>query len=177
MVDAVQFGLSAGHPCVHTNPHQLWIWLLAGTAVPRDGVSLTATGLALALTTFSIYCLRSVLHGIHAWLVSCTGETYAFDPACFDKPSAMCKASKLCPASMSLAVVTGISGWVFKSLFGWMDIPDSLCEVVLSFCLLVAVHTALRELAVFAADMLDVPEQPKPAANKVADSDGPDGTR
>ena len=46
----------------------------AGTAVPRDGVSLTATGLALALMIFSIYCIRSMLHGIHTWLVSCTGS-------------------------------------------------------------------------------------------------------
>lgn len=46
----------------------------AGTAVPRDGVSLTATGLALALMIFSIYCIRSMLHGIHACLVSCTGN-------------------------------------------------------------------------------------------------------
>ena len=47
----------------------------AGTAVPRDGVSLTATGLALALMVISIYILRGTLHGIHAWLVSCTGNT------------------------------------------------------------------------------------------------------
>ncbi len=59
-----------------------------------------------------------------------------------------------------------------------MDVPDSLCEVFLSFCLLVVTHTALRHLAAFASDFLEVPEQPKTApTNTVADSDGPDGTR
>jgi len=59
-----------------------------------------------------------------------------------------------------------------------MDVPDSLCEVFLSFCLLVVTHTALRHLAAFASDFLEVPEQPKKAStNSVADSDGPDGTR
>lgn len=59
-----------------------------------------------------------------------------------------------------------------------MDIPDSLCEVVLSFCLLVVTHTALKQLALFASDFLEVPEQPKKAsATTVTDSDGPDGTR
>lgn len=59
-----------------------------------------------------------------------------------------------------------------------MDVPDSLCEVFLSFCLLVVTHTALRHLAAFASDFLEVPEQPKKApTNIVADSDGPDGTR
>ncbi len=59
-----------------------------------------------------------------------------------------------------------------------MDVPDSLCEVFLSFCLLVVTHTALRHLAAFASDFLEVPEQPKKAStNAVADSDGPDGTR
>ena len=61
-----------------------------------------------------------------------------------------------------------------------MDVPDSLCEVVLSFCLLVVTHTALKQLAVFTSDFLEVPEQPKRAsvkANTVTDSDGPDGTR
>ena len=60
-----------------------------------------------------------------------------------------------------------------------MDVPDSLCEVVLSFCLLVAVHTALKQLVDFASDMLDVPDQPKASgsAGSAADDDGPDGTR
>ena len=73
----------------------------------------------------------------------------------------------------------GVSGWVFNSLFGWMDVPDSLCEVVLSFCLLVAVHTALKQLVDFASDMLDVPDQPKVSRgpDQAADDDGPDGTR
>ena len=77
-----------------------------------------------------------------------------------------------------LTSTAGISGWVFKTLFGWMDVPDSLCEVVLSFCLLVVTHTALRHLAVFASDFLDLPEQPKKTpTTSVADVDGPDGTR
>lgn len=58
-----------------------------------------------------------------------------------------------------------------------MDIPDSLCEVVLSFWLLVATHTALGHLAAFASDALSVPEQPGSTAKAVSDSDGPDGTR
>ena len=45
----------------------------AGANVPRDGVSLTATGLALALMVITIYILRSTLHAIHAWMISCTG--------------------------------------------------------------------------------------------------------
>lgn len=79
---------------------------------------------------------------------------------------------------ITLTSNAGISGWTFKTLFGWMDVPDSLCEVFLSFCLLVVTHTALRHLAAFASDFLEVPEQPKKApTNTVADSDGPDGTR
>ena len=74
-------------------------------------------------------------------------------------------------------VFAGFSGWVFNLLFGWMDIPDSLCEVVLSFCLLVVTHTALRHLAAFASDILGVPAQSNAAANQVADRDDPDGTR
>lgn len=62
-------------------------------------------------------------------------------------------------------------------MFGWMDIPDSLCEVVLSFWLLVATHTALAHLTTFAAELLPNPSQPKASAEKVSDSDGPDGTR
>ena len=41
--------------------------------MPRDGVSLTATGLALALMVITIYILRSTLHAIHTWMISCTG--------------------------------------------------------------------------------------------------------
>ena len=73
--------------------------------------------------------------------------------------------------------VSGISGWLFKTTLGWIDMPDSLCEVVLSFWLLVATHTALGRLAAFASDALSSPDQPKVSSAKVADSDGPDGTR
>ena len=60
-----------------------------------------------------------------------------------------------------------------------MDIPDSLCEVVLSFCLLVVTHTGLRQLVSILADELDLPEPPKAerGPDRVADDDGPDGTR
>lgn len=84
-----------------------------------------------------------------------------------------------CVASPASAMNAGISGWVFKNLFGWMDIPDSLCEVVLSFCLLVVTHTGLRQLVSILADELDLPEPPKAerGPDRVADDDGPDGTR
>lgn len=58
-----------------------------------------------------------------------------------------------------------------------MDMPDSLCEVVLSFWLLVATHTALGRLAAFASEMLSSSHHPSTTTAKVADSDGPDGTR
>lgn len=74
-------------------------------------------------------------------------------------------------------LVAGISGWLFKTTIGWMDMPDSLCEVVLSFWLLVATHTALGRLATFASEVLSSPHQPSATTAKVADSDGPDGTR
>lgn len=74
-------------------------------------------------------------------------------------------------------IVAGITGWFFRTTIGWMDIPDSLCEVVLSFWLLVATHTALGHLAAFASDILSSPDQTNVSAAKVSDSDGPDGTR
>lgn len=58
-----------------------------------------------------------------------------------------------------------------------MDMPDSLCEVVLSFWLLVATHTALGRLAAFASEALSSPNQLNASSAKVKDSDGPDGTR
>ena len=74
-------------------------------------------------------------------------------------------------------LAAGISGWIFRTALGWMDIPDSLCEVVLSFWLLVATHTALGHLATFASDALSSPDQPTASTAKVSDSDAPDGTR
>ena len=71
----------------------------------------------------------------------------------------------------------GISGWIFRTTLGWVDIPDSLCEVALSFWLLVATHTALGHLAAFASDALSSPDQPTASTAKVSDSDAPDGTR
>lgn len=47
--------------------------LYAGTRVPQDGVSMTATCLAAALMVFTLYLLRSIAHGVHAWLTSCRG--------------------------------------------------------------------------------------------------------
>lgn len=42
--------------------------------------------MALTLMVFSIFCLRGILHGTHAWLVSFTGDyawvTRAFKPRC-----------------------------------------------------------------------------------------------
>ena len=74
-------------------------------------------------------------------------------------------------------LAAGISGWMFRTCIGWMDIPDSLCEVVLSFWLLVATHTALGHLATFASDALSSPDQATASTAKVSDSDAPDGTR
>ena len=74
-------------------------------------------------------------------------------------------------------LLEGVSGWIFKTAFGWIDIPDSFVAVVLSFWLIVAVRTALGYLAVFASDLVPSPSQPKGSAERVSDSDGPDGTR
>ena len=138
---------------------------------------------------FSIFCLRGILHGVHAWLVSFTGDSLSVFPNfhCLliqewpflyeqngQASVLICVTLLLMPLDI---VAAGISGWVFRTTTGWMDIPDSLCEVVISFWLLVATHTALGHLATFASDVLSSPDQPTASAAKVADSDAPDGTR
>lgn len=62
-------------------------------------------------------------------------------------------------------------------MLGWADIPDSFCEVALSFVLLVVTHTALRTLAGLITEQLRDSGQLKPAVEKAVDTDGPDGTR
>lgn len=71
----------------------------------------------------------------------------------------------------------GIFGSFFRLLLGWADIPDSFCEVALSFVLLVVTHTALRALASLATEQLQDSGQLEPAVGKAVDRDGPDGTR
>ena len=71
----------------------------------------------------------------------------------------------------------GIFGSFFRLLLGWADIPDSFCEVALSFVLLVVTHSSLRVLAGLAAEQLRDSGQLAPAVEKAVDSDGPDGTR
>lgn len=46
----------------------------SGTQIPKDGVSMTATCLAAGLMIIAIYLLRSVTHGVHAWLVGRRGK-------------------------------------------------------------------------------------------------------
>lgn len=66
-------GCSTVMPSLHPSSDALTP-VYAGSPPPRDGVSLTATGMALTLMVFSIFCLRGILHGLHAWLVSFTGD-------------------------------------------------------------------------------------------------------
>lgn len=71
----------------------------------------------------------------------------------------------------------GVFGSIFRLLLGWADMPDSFCEVVISFALLVVTHSVLRALASIITQQLKDAGQLSPPAEKAVDSDGPDGTR
>lgn len=60
----------------------------AGTQVPKDGVSMTATCMAAVLMIFTLYLLRSIAHGVHAWLTSCRGR---LQQGTLEIMSALCK--------------------------------------------------------------------------------------
>lgn len=105
-------------------PHDMYSSVYAGTPPPRDGVSLTATGMALTLMVFSIFCLRAVLHGVHAWLVSFTGDSTVFPiilNCLLNQQWSSNSSSLLTPASthfciLAQAYLAGCSG---RPLAGW----------------------------------------------------------
>ena len=150
---------------------------------------MTATCLAAALMIFTLYLLRSIAHGVHAWLTTCRGGLSSAIALCLlpsnHKHKSCSNACTFLPAldctSTHLAALcscyAGIFGSFFRLMLGWADIPDSFCEVALSFVLLIVTHTALRALAGLITEQLRDSGQLEPAVEKAVDTDGPDGTR
>lgn len=104
-------------------PHDMYSFVYAGTPPPRDGVSLTATGMALTLMVFSIFCLRAVLHGVHAWLVSFTGDlqcspssSTVFSFSNDEATAPVCRSLLTCLCILVQASLAGCSG---RPLAGW----------------------------------------------------------
>ena len=126
----------------------------AGTPPPRDGVSLTATGMALTLMVFSIFCLRGILHGIHAWLVSFTGNSQSVFPICSFRNGQgsvlICLTTFWLQASLAGFSELPLAGWIYltacvrwSSASGcwwpliqpwatWLPLPLMSCQVQIS---------------------------------------------